>query len=178
MDWDSIFSFSVSPWEMVVRGTLMYWFLFLLFRWVVRRHVGSIALSDILLLVLVADAAQNGMSGDYRSFPEGAILVGTLVAWNMLVDGLSFRFEAFRKFAEPKPLPVIWNGRVLRKNLRQEFVTEDELMAKLREKGIDSPNQVKEARIESDGEFSVIEYGGDNSQSKKDATARKTGVAK
>lgn len=177
MDWDSIFSFSVSPWEMVVRGTLMYWFLFLLFRWIVRRHVGSIALSDILLLVLVADAAQNGMSGDYRSISEGMVLVGTLVAWNMLVDALSYRFDAFRKFSEPKPLPVIWNGRVLRKNLRQEFVSEDELMAKLREKGIDSPNQVKEARIESDGEFSVIQYG-DNPPSKKDTTTRKTGVAK
>jgi len=177
MDWDAVFSFSVSPWEMIVRGTLMYWFLFLLFRWIVRRHVGSIALSDILLLVLVADAAQNGMSGDYRSFPEGAILVGTLVVWNMVVDALSFRFEGFRKFAEPRPLPVIWKGRVLRKNLRQEFITEDELMAKLREKGIDSPSQVKEARIESDGEFSVIQYG-DNPPSQKDTTARKTGVAK
>jgi uncharacterized membrane protein YcaP (DUF421 family) len=177
MDWDSIFSFSVSPWEMVARGTLMYWFLFLLFRWVVRRHVGSIALSDILLLVLVADAAQNGMSGDYRSVSEGAVLVGTLVAWNMLVDALSYRFEAVRKFSEPTPLPVIWKGRVLRRNLRQEFVTEDELMAKLREKGIDSPSQVKEARIESDGQFSVIQYG-DNPPSQKDTTTRNTGVVK
>jgi uncharacterized membrane protein YcaP (DUF421 family) len=159
MDWDAIFSFTVSPAEMFLRGTLMYWFLFILFRWVVRRHVGTIALSDILLLVLVADAAQNAMSGDYRTFPEGAILVCTLVGWNMLVDWLSFRSDAFRKFAEPRPLPVIWHGRVLRKNLRQEFVTEDELMGKLREKGIDSPSQVKAAYIESDGEFSVIEYG-------------------
>jgi uncharacterized membrane protein YcaP (DUF421 family) len=176
MDWQEIFSFSLSPWEMVLRGTLMYWFLFMLFRWVVRRHVGSIALTDILLLVLVADAAQNAMSGDYRSFPEGAVLVGTLVGWNMLVDGLSYRFPAFRKFAEPKPLPVISNGKVMRRNLRQEFVTEDELMAKLREKGIDSPSQVREAYIESDGEFSVIQYAG-TPPSKKNTSTRKTGAA-
>jgi uncharacterized membrane protein YcaP (DUF421 family) len=175
MNWDSILAFNVSPWELVLRGTLMYWFLFLLFRWVVRRHVGSIALSDILLLVLVADAAQNGMSGDYRSVPEGAILVGTLVAWNMLMDGLSYRFDAFRRFAEPKPLPVIWHGRLLRKNMREEFVTEDELLGKLREKGIEDPTQVKEARIESDGEFSVIPYDKDTL---RDSVTGKPGIAK
>jgi uncharacterized membrane protein YcaP (DUF421 family) len=176
MDWQGIFEFTLSPWEMVLRGTLMYWFLFMLFRWVVRRHVGTIALTDILLLVLVADAAQNAMSGDYKSFPEGAVLVGTLVGWSMLIDWLSFRSEAFRKFAEPRPLPVIVDGRVLRKNLRQEFVTEDELMAKLREKGIDSVSQVKLAHIESDGEFSVIQRG-ETPPSRKDTTTRKTGAA-
>jgi uncharacterized membrane protein YcaP (DUF421 family) len=177
MDFASIFSWSVSPWEMVLRGTLMYWFLFLLFRWVVRRHLGSIALTDILLLVLVADAAQNAMAGDYRSFPEGAILVSTLVGWNMVIEWLSFRYEAFGRFAEPPALPLIWHGRVLRKNMRQELITEDELIAKLREKGIDSPSQVRAAYIESNGEFSVIEYD-EPKPSKKDTPTRKTGTAR
>lgn len=156
MDWESLFAFTKSPWEMIARGTLMYWFLFLLFRCVVRRRVGSIALSDILLLVLVADAAQNAMADDYKSVSEGAVLVATLVAWNMFVDWLSFRSKTFSKLLEPAPLPVVWRGRVIHKNLREELVTMDELLSKLREKGIDDITKVRAAYIESDGEFSVL----------------------
>jgi uncharacterized membrane protein YcaP (DUF421 family) len=158
MDWDAVFTMSLSPWEMVLRGTLMYWFLFLIFRWVMPRRVGSIALADILLLVLIADAAQNAMAGDYKSFPEGAILIGTLVGWNMLVDWASFRFVPLRKLFEPPPLPLIWHGRVLRKNMREELLSHEELMGKLREKGIEDLADVKAAYIESDGEFSVLQW--------------------
>ena len=70
MDWQEIFGFTVSPWELVIRGSAMYIFLFVLFRVVVRRRVGSIGMADILILVIVADAAQNGMSGEYRSVSE------------------------------------------------------------------------------------------------------------
>jgi uncharacterized membrane protein YcaP (DUF421 family) len=175
MDWDAIFSMTLSPWEMIIRGTLMYWFLFLIFRWVMRRTVGSIALADLLLLVLIADAAQNAMAGDYKSFPEGAILIGTIVGWNMLVDWSSFRFAPLRRFFEPKPLPLVWHGRVLRKNMREEMLSHDELMGKLREKGIEDLADVKAAYIESDGEFSVLR------QDRKDTAetgSKQRGVAK
>lgn len=175
MDWEAIFSMTQSPWEMVVRGTLMYWFLFLIFRWVMRRRVGSIALADILLLVLIADAAQGAMSGDYKSFPEGAILIGTIVGWNMLVDWASFRFEPLRKFFEPQPLPLVWRGRVVRKNMREEMLSEEELMGKLREKGIDDLSAVKAAYIESDGEFSVLRRDGKEAA---ESTSKRRGVAK
>src|SRR3954464_5411121 len=62
-----LFGFSIHPAEILVRGTAIYWFLFLLFRFVLRRDTGSMAISDILLVVLVADAAQNAMAGDYKS---------------------------------------------------------------------------------------------------------------
>src|SRR5690349_12251833 len=67
MDWGEIFGISVSPWELIIRGSAMYLFLYLLFRVVIRRRVGSIGMADILILVIVADASQNGMSGEYRS---------------------------------------------------------------------------------------------------------------
>lgn len=157
LNWHDLLSFSVSPWELVLRGTLMYWVLFLLFRLVVRRHVDGIALSDILLIVIVADAAQNGMSGDYKSVPEGAVLVATLVAWNVLVDWLAFRFERLERLLQPPPLMVIRHGHVLRRNLRKEFISDAELMSKLRERGVSNVSEVRAAFIETDGSVTVIE---------------------
>jgi len=156
MNWDEIFGLSLSPWELVIRGTAMYLFLFLLFRVVIRRRVGSIGMADILILVIIADASQNAMSGEYKSVTEGAILVGTIIGWNMLIDWLNFRVPALRGWLEPSPLPLIENGRVLHRNLRQEYLSEDELRAKLRENGVDDVRQVAKAHMESDGQISVI----------------------
>jgi uncharacterized membrane protein YcaP (DUF421 family) len=156
MNWDEIFGLSLSPWELIIRGTAMYLFLFLLFRVVIRRRVGSIGMADILILVIIADASQNAMSGEYKSVTEGAILVGTIIAWNMLIDWLNFHVPALRDWLEPPPLPLIENGRLLHRNLRQEYVTEDELKAKLREHGVDDLRQVAKAHMESDGQISVI----------------------
>ena len=151
-----MFGISVSPWELIIRGSAMYLFLYLLFRVVIRRRVGSIGMADILILVIVADASQNGMSGEYRSVTEGAILVGTIIAWTQLIDWLNFRVPALRRWLEPPPLLLVENGRILRRNLRQEYVTEDELKSKLREQGVDDVREVARAHMESDGQVSVI----------------------
>ena len=156
MDWNEIFGLTVPPLELVVRGTAMYLFLFLLFRVVIRRRVGVVGMADILILVIVADASQNAMSGEYKSVTEGAILVGTIIAWNMAIDWLNFHVPALRGWLEPPPLPLIHDGRVLHRNLRQEYVSEDELRAKLREHGVDDVRQVAKAHMESDGQISVI----------------------
>ena len=156
MDWGEIFGISVTPWELINRGSAMYLFLYVLFRAVIRRRVGSIGMADILILVIVADASQNGMSGEYRSVTEGAILVGTIIAWTQVIDWLNFRVPALRRWLEPPPLLLVENGRILRRNLRQEYVTEDELKAKLREQGVDDIRQVAKAHMETDGQVSVI----------------------
>jgi uncharacterized membrane protein YcaP (DUF421 family) len=156
MNWNEMFGLGVSPWELVVRGSAMYLFLFVLFRVVVKRRVGSIGMADILILVIVADAAQNGMAGEYRSVTEGFILVATLVAWNMLIDWLAFRFAPLRDLLEPPPLLLIENGRVLRKHLRIELMSETELRTKLRERGVSEPGEVAKAYIEPDGQVTVI----------------------
>ena len=156
MDWGEIFGISVSPWELIIRGSAMYLFLYLLFRVVIRRRVGSIGMADILILVIVADASQNGMSGEYRSVTEGAILVGTIIAWTQFIDWLNFRVPALRGWLEPPPLLLVENGRVLRRNLRQEYVTEDELKSKLREQGVEDLREVAKAYMESDGQVSVV----------------------
>jgi uncharacterized membrane protein YcaP (DUF421 family) len=156
MDWHEIFGLTVSPWELVIRGSAMYLFLFVLFRVIVKRRVGSIGMADILILVIVADAAQNGMSGEYRSVTDAFILVATLVGWNMLIDWLSFRVPSLRGILEPPPLLLIDKGRVLRRHLRIELMSETELETKLREHGVTDPAEVEKAYIEPDGQVTVL----------------------
>lgn len=156
LNWSDIFGVSVSPWELIIRGSAMYLFLFLLFRVVVRRRVGAVGMADILILVIVADAAQNAMSGEYKTVTEGAILVGTIIAWNVIIDWLNYHVPALQPWLEAPPLPLVDNGRILHRNLRHEYVTEDELKSKLREQGVDDVKQVAKAHMESDGTVSVI----------------------
>lgn len=156
MDWGEIFGLSVSPWELIIRGSAMYLFLFALFRIVVRRRVGSVGMADILILVIVADAAQNGMSGEYRSVTDAFILVSTLIAWNMLIDWLTFRIPRLQTILEPPPLLLIENGRVLWRHLRMEFMSESELRSKLREHGVEDAKEVAKAYMEPDGQITVL----------------------
>lgn len=159
-DLASLFELTVSPVELIVRGTAVYWFLFLLLRFVLRRDIGSIGVADVLLLVLLADAAQNAMAGGYESITDGFVLVATIALWNWLLDMASYRFPAVRRVLEAPPMPLVRDGKLVRRNLRREMITEDELMAKLREQGLEKFDDVKLATMESDGEISVLKQGG------------------
>lgn len=156
VDWSELFGLSVPALELIVRGTAMYWFLFLIFRTVVRRDIGAVGIADVLIIVIVADAAQNALSGEYRSITDGMILVATLIGWNLAFDWMSYRFPTFRRFAEPEPIRIVWQGAMLKRNMRREMITDDELWSKLRENGIASLDEVREAYIESDGQISII----------------------
>jgi uncharacterized membrane protein YcaP (DUF421 family) len=155
IDWQQLFGIEKSLLELFLRGTVMYWFLFLMFRFVMRRDVGAIGIADVLLIVIIADASQNAMSGDYQSLSEGFVVVGTLVFWNVLTNWLNFRLPRFQKFAEPSPLLLIRDGQVLEGNMRREMLTREELLSKLRQHGIEGPEQVRWAYMESDGQVSV-----------------------
>ena len=155
VDWQQLFGFEKSLVELLIRGTVMYWFLFLMFRFVMRRDVGAIGIADVLLIVIIADASQNAMSDDYQSITEGMVVVGTLVFWNVLTNWLNFRLPGFRSFAEPSPLLLIRDGKVLEGNMRREMLTHDELMSKLRQHGLEGPEEVRWAYMESDGQVSV-----------------------
>ena len=156
IQWDELFGLSIPALELIIRGTAVYWFLFLLFRFVLRREIGSIGLTDVLFVVVVADAAQNGMAGEYKSITDAFILIATISAWNMLVDWLNMKFPSVRNVLEARPLMLVSNGRILSHNLRKELLTEEELLAKLREEGIENIQAVKFACMESDGKVSVI----------------------
>jgi uncharacterized membrane protein YcaP (DUF421 family) len=96
------------------------------------------------------------MAGGYDTVTEGAVLVLTIVGWNWLLDFLSFRFPAVRRFSTPRRLRLIEHGVLLRRNLRREYITVEELQEKLREQGIERFSDVKYAQLEGDGQISVI----------------------
>ncbi len=156
IDWHELFGLTVSPWELIIRGSAVYWFLVIVFRLVLRRDTGSVAIADILLLVIIADAAQNAMAGEYKSITDGIILVSTIIAWNVLIDWLSYRSPLLRRVFEPKKLALVRDGRILSRNLRQERMSDEELMTKLREQGVEDVKEVKAAYMEADGAVSVI----------------------
>lgn len=153
----ALFDMTMSPGEIVLRGTAIYWFLFLVFRFVLRRDIGSVTIADVLLLVLIADAAQNAMAGEYKTITEGMLLISTIVAWNYALDWASYRFPPFRRLASPPPLLLVRHGRVLHGNLQQELLTLDELQSKLRAQGVEDLRRVKQAYMEPDGSISVLQ---------------------
>ena len=156
MDLGEIFAVRVPVAEIIIRGSAVYWFLFLIFRFIIRRDIGALGIADVLLLVILADAAQNAMAGGYQSITEGFILLGTIVGWNMLLDWLAFRYRAVARFTTPRALLLVRHGRFMPLNLRRERLTPDEVMTKLREQGVAHLREVRHAYLESDGHISVI----------------------
>ena len=159
--WREIFVPSGNPLELMLRGTLMYFAILAAFR-VLRREAGSMAIADLLVIVLVADAAQNAMAAEYKSVTEGLILVGTIFAWDYVLDWAAFQWPAVRRIVQAPPLLLVKDGQLQRRNLRQEMISPDELRALLREHGVEDVAKVKRCCLESDGQVSVIQKDGND----------------
>jgi uncharacterized membrane protein YcaP (DUF421 family) len=155
IEWAKLFVPSGSLLEIVVRGTVLFLGLFLLLRAVPRRQIGTLGVSDLLVIVLIADAAQNGLAGEYKSITEGVALVATILFWNWAIDWLDYRFPALQINGR-KPRLLVSEGRMMRRNMEEEEVSEDELMSHLRQHGVEDVKLVRKAYVESDGHISII----------------------
>jgi uncharacterized membrane protein YcaP (DUF421 family) len=156
VDWQGLLAPTASPIEIFVRGTVIYLGLFALLRGVLKREAGTVGITDLLVVVLLADAAQNSLAPESKSLPDGLLLVASIVFWAYLLNWLGFRFPTIQKLVHPRPLPLVRDGEMLRRNMRKELVTEDELMTQLRLQGCDDLASVKAAYMEGDGRISVI----------------------
>lgn len=156
VDWRAVFTPDTPLLEIIVRGSVMYLTLFFLLRVLLKRESGTTGMTDLLVIVLIADAAQNGMANGYTSLADGVLLVAVIIGWAYLLDAVAYRWQPAARLIRPKPLALVRDGRMLHRNMRRELVTEDELYGQLREQGIDSLTEVREMRMESDGQFSVI----------------------
>ena len=157
----------VSLFETILRGIVTYFSIFILLRVVLRGRTSAVAMSDLLVLVLIADAAQNAMAAEYHSVTSGIVLVATIVLCSFTTDWVAYRVERVRRFVHPERKPLIANGRVMRKVLQEELMTEDELMTQLRLNGIDEIQEVKSAYLEGNGEVSVIKRSGGGDEGKQ-----------
>lgn len=155
INWHDLFVPNTSFAEVILRGTLIYLLLFFLMRFM-RREAGQIGIADVLIVVVIADAAQNGMAGPYNSISEGVVLILTISFWDFALDWLGYNVPAFGKLIHPKPLPLIKDGHMLLRNMRRELITKEELESRLREEGLEHMQEVKYCYMEGDGRISII----------------------
>jgi uncharacterized membrane protein YcaP (DUF421 family) len=169
-DWKAMFL--PEHWaEVFLRGSIMYLALFALLRFVTRRRLGSLGPSDILVLVLLSDAAQNGMTGQYESVPDGIVSCATIIFWATLLDWLGYKSEWFRKILEPEPLELVHSGRFVHGNMKREMLGEKEVLSLLRENGVKDLREVEKAYLEPDGKFSVLRADGKIVQKQPESSA-------
>lgn len=159
IDWRELLIPSHSLAEIFIRGTTIYLCLFFALRFLLKRQSGEIGITDLLVVVLIADAAQNAMSDQYNSLTEGLVLVSTIIFWDLALNWLAFTFPRLGKVLRPPPLALVRNGQMVRGNMRRELISPNELMSQLREHGVERLEEVKLAYMEGDGQISVIRSG-------------------
>src|SRR5881394_3198179 len=103
IDWHTLFTPTVSVLELVFRGSAVYLTILAALR-LFRREAGALSTADLLVVVLVADAAQNAMASEYHSITEGIVLVVTIFAWNYILDWLGYRYRWIYRLLHPAPL--------------------------------------------------------------------------
>jgi uncharacterized membrane protein YcaP (DUF421 family) len=165
-DLEKAFIPDVSLFEMVARGVIVYLAIFVLLRVVLRGRLGTMTVSDLLVLVIIADAAQNAMSSTYTSITSGLVLVATIIGMSFLFDWLAFHVSWIRPFVHPARKPLVVDGRIIRRTLHEELMTEEELLTQIRLNGIEDLAEVKAAYLEGNGAVSVIPRDGDAAPSK------------
>jgi len=156
VDWVDVFAPQAPLIETFVRGSLLYLGLLVLLRLTPAREAGALGTPDLLVILLLADAAQNAMAGPHHAVGDGFALLVTIVGWSVVLDWLSYRSAFFHRLLRTPPARLVRDGRILAANLRRELMTRDELMVQLRRHGIEDVGQVKGAWIEADGGVSVI----------------------
>lgn len=156
MDWARLFSFDTPPSEIFIRGTVIYIAIYALLRVVLKREAGTNGITDLIVVVLIADAAQNGMVSGYRSISDGILLVGVIIGWSYLLNWMAHRWPSVARLLRPGPLLVIYEGAFLYANMRKEMITEEQVREQARKQGIADLSVVREGRMESDGQFSFL----------------------
>lgn len=155
LDVQQLFALDESGLELIVRTSVLYLGLIAAFRLVGRREASSLELPELLLVVLIADGVQNGLSGDYHSVTGAIFVAATLFFWSYALDALIYNSSVARRLLVPAPLDLVRDGRINRRSLRRELISVDELMSLLREHRIDRVEEVAVAYLESNGELSV-----------------------
>jgi uncharacterized membrane protein YcaP (DUF421 family) len=142
--------------EIALRAAIIYVFVLIGIRLTGKREVGQMTTFDLVLLLLIANAVQNAMTGPDTSVTGGMVAAGALLAANAIVTRLVWRYRGFRRLVGGTPTLLIHNGTVLAANLARERVTSEELHQALREHGILSPADVALAVLEVDGAISIL----------------------
>jgi uncharacterized membrane protein YcaP (DUF421 family) len=143
--------------DIVVRAVFAFLLVFLITRIVGRRELGTLEPFDLILLVVLGDLIQQGVTQSDYSVTGMTLAVGTIALMTVLVSYLSFRFRRLRPLLDGEPIVMIQSGKVLDRNLKRERLTEEELAMEARLQQIDSLDKVEWAILEKGGQISFIE---------------------
>ena len=142
--------------DIIARTATIYVVVLLGMRLAGKRQVGQMTPFDLVLLLLIANAVQNAMTGPDTSLLGGLIAAATLLLLNAVISRLVLRHTHFRSLVEGEPTLLIHSGRIIRSHLEHEKIGEEELRQALREHGVATVDEVQGAVLEIDGSISVI----------------------
>jgi uncharacterized membrane protein YcaP (DUF421 family) len=145
--------------DIVPRAALAFLFIFMLTRIVGRRELSSMEPFDLILLVVLGDLVQQGVTQSDYSLTGLVLAAGTMAFLTVLISYVSFRFPRVRPLLDGQPIVVIQDGKVLDANLRRERLTKAELALEARLQQIESLDQVSWAILETSGQISFVPKG-------------------
>jgi uncharacterized membrane protein YcaP (DUF421 family) len=151
-----MFDLSVGIGELVLRAAAVYLFLFLLLRFIGKKHVGELAPFDLVVLLILSETVQNAMIADDKSLVGGLISATTLIAMVYAVNFVSWHSKKAERLLEGVPKILVRHGCRYKDVMRQEKISISELTEALRRNGCANIADVRIAILENDGKISVI----------------------
>ena len=146
--------------DIVLRTAIAFSFVFLLTRIVGRRELSSLEPFDLIMLIMMGDLVQQGVTQSDYSVTGIFLAAGTLALMTVLVSYLSFRFKRLRPILDGEPLVIVQDGKAIEGNLKRERLTIEEVAQEARIQQIASLDQVEWAVLERTGEISFIKKSG------------------
>jgi uncharacterized membrane protein YcaP (DUF421 family) len=146
--------------DLVFRTFVVFCFIFLLMRVVGRRELSSLEPFDLILLVVIGDSVQQGITQDDYSITGALIVISVFALLQVFVSYAHFRFPRLRPILDGDPLVLVEDGRPIERNLRRERITMEDLLEQARGQQVESLDEVKWAVLETSGEISFITKGG------------------
>ncbi len=146
--------------DIVLRGIVVFAFLLLLTRIIGRRELSSLQPFDLILLIILGDAVQQGLTQDDYSLTGAGLAIGTIAVLQVFVSWLGYRFPRTRPVLEGTPIIVVQDGKVIDRNLRRERLSVDEIAEQARIQGIAHLTDVRWAVLETNGQISFIKQSG------------------
>jgi uncharacterized membrane protein YcaP (DUF421 family) len=142
--------------DIVLRGIAIFAFLYVLMRAIGRRELSSLEPFDLILLIVLGDAVQQGLTQDDYSLTGAFLAIGTIAVMQFLVSYTNFRFPRLRPLLEGEPIVVVQDGKTVDRNMRRERLTIDDLMSAARQQNIATLDDVAWAVMETSGVISFI----------------------
>jgi uncharacterized membrane protein YcaP (DUF421 family) len=142
--------------DIVLRGIFIFFVLYLLMRVIGRRELSSLEPFDLILLVVLGDAVQQGLTQDDYSLTGALLAIGTIAMLQLGVSYANFRFPRLRPLLDGEPIVVVRDGKPIDRNLRRERVTLDDLTSAMRQQNIAHIDDVRWAVMETSGAISFI----------------------